>query len=262
VQTVILRLTPAPRRLSSVTARALGFSVAVAGHALIWAAYCWSSSSERLADRSSDRNSPSLLTVSVSLPGTKLEPPAALSAVAPRFIEPPRSDAASLQSLAKLQIAPGYTAAAPIPETAIHEKLEETTATPSPAVDETHAVAPQSEAAAHGSTAAPAPHQLPHGAKPLPGQTLPVYPESAREDGLEGLVVLSVEVDADGHVLAVTWTRRSGAPVLDYAARQAILRWRFQPANDGLGPVAGRAQVSVRFSLRAAQAVAIAQVQP
>jgi TonB family protein len=261
VQSVILRLTPAPRRLSSVTARALGFSAAVAGHAFIWAAYCWSPSSERLADRSSDRSSPSLLTVSVSLLGTKPEPPAALSAVAPRLIEPSRSDTTSLQSLAKLQIAPGYTAAAPMSVITIHTKLEETIAVPSPAADESHSATPQSETATHGSSAAPV-RRLPRRAEPLPGQSLPLYPESAREDGLEGLVVLSVEVDADGHVLAVTWTRRSGVPVLDYAAKQAILRWRFQPANDGLGPIAGRARVSVRFSLRAAQAVAIAQVQP
>jgi protein TonB len=260
VQSVILRLTPAPRRLSSVTARALGFSVAVAGHALIWAAYCLSCA-ERSADRSSARTSTSLLTVSVSLPGTMPEPAAAPSAFAPRLVEPARSVAISLQSLASLRIAPGTTAAAAPAEIVLHQDREQTAARPSAPADESHPVTPQSEAAPLGYAVAPSSRQVPRAPRPLPGQALPEYPESAREDGLEGLVVLAVEVDADGHVLAVAWARRSGVPVLDYSAREAIVHWRFQPAHDGLSPVTGRTQVSVRFSLRAAEAVAIAQVQ-
>jgi protein TonB len=90
---------------------------------------------------------------------------------------------------------------------------------------------------------------------------LPAYPESAREDGLEGLVVLIADIGADGRVLAVKWAHRSGVPALDYSAREAVSHWRFQPATDGRAPVAGHAQISVRFSLQEAPVVAIAQGQ-
>ena len=260
VQSVILPLTPAPGRLSPAETRALGFFAAFAVHTLVWAAYCWPSSPERLPDRNSDRTSASLLTVSVSLSGPM--PATAVRGFVPRLIELPRGVATSLRSLTNLQIAPGYTAPAALPEPVVRQNLEEAPSIPPAVAGESPAAAPKTDTVAHGSTLVALPRQAPRAPKPLPGQALPEYPESAREDGREGLVVLAVEVDADGRVLAVTWERRSGVPVLDYAARQVILHWRFQPAHDGLGPVVGHTRVSVRFSLRAAQAVAIAQAQP
>jgi len=202
------------------------------------------------------------LTVFVSLSGPMPAPAAALSGFAPRPVEASRGVATSLQSLRELQIAPGHTVLAAQAETVVPRNLEEAASAPPAGSDEPYAVTPQIAAAAHGSTIVASPGQAPRAPKPIPGQSLPDYPESAREDGLEGLVVLAVEVDADGRVIAVAWAHRSGVPVLDYVARRAILHWRFQPAHDGQGPVVGHTQVSVRFSLRAAQAVAIAQVQP
>jgi protein TonB len=122
-------------------------------------------------------------------------------------------------------------------------------------------ITPLTGSAEQGKGQAAPPRGTPRTARPLPGQALPQYPESAREDGLEGLVILIVDVGADGRVLAVRWAHRSGVPALDYAAREAILHWRFQPATDGEGPVSGHAQISVQFSLQSAPGVAIAQMQ-
>jgi protein TonB len=234
----LLTFRPHAVRRPLAAGRAPGLLAALAVHAIIWAACCWSSRAERLSDRSSGRTSASALTVSVWLTGPMAEPAAAPRGIAPQLIEPPKGVATSLLSLTNVQIAPGHTAAAGLPEAAVRQAPEATASMPAPLAYEVRAP------------------------RPLPGQSLPGYPESAREDGLEGLVVLAVEVNADGRVVAVRWERRSGVPVLDYAARQAILHWRFEPAHDGLSPVAGCAHVSVRFSLRAAQTVAIAQVQP
>jgi protein TonB len=86
-------------------------------------------------------------------------------------------------------------------------------------------------------------------AQPAPGNTLPAYPASAREDGLEGLVQLAVELDATGQVLAVRWLARSGVPVLDAAARDAVRQWRFLPAWRGGEAVPASLRVALRFRL-------------
>lgn len=87
------------------------------------------------------------------------------------------------------------------------------------------------------------------GARVLPGQALPVYPEAAREDGLQGTVHLQVQLDRVGHVLAVDWLRRSGVMLLDLAARDAVRDWRFEPARQGGEPVASALALSIRFQL-------------
>lgn len=88
-------------------------------------------------------------------------------------------------------------------------------------------------------------------AQVLAGNPLPAYPAAAHEDGLEGLVALQVQVDAHGLVRAVHWLQRSGVPVLDMAARDAVRHWRFQPALRAGEPVAGTVTLSLRFRLDA-----------
>jgi protein TonB len=134
-------------------------------------------------------------------------------------------------------------------------------AAPSSASDDQHAISPEVYSPEHGKGQFASPRSAPRTARPLPNQALPEYPESAREDSLEGLVVLIADIGADGRVLAVRWAHRSGVPALDYSAREAVSHWRFQPATDGQAPVAGHAQISVRFSLLEAPVVAIAQGQ-
>ncbi|MBK8097231.1 MAG: TonB family protein [Planctomycetes bacterium] len=71
----------------------------------------------------------------------------------------------------------------------------------------------------------------------------PDYPLAARRRGCTGTVLLTVDVAADGAVVAVTVQRSCGHRVLDDAAVAALRRWSF----DG-GP--GRIEVPIEFVLR------------
>ena len=78
----------------------------------------------------------------------------------------------------------------------------------------------------------------------------PSYPEAARLRGETGTVGLELSVDAEGRVTAVNVARSSGSPMLDAAARRAVVEWRFRPAaRDGV-PVAGSIRTSVHFRLQ------------
>ena len=106
------------------------------------------------------------------------------------------------------------------------------------------------EAAAPSSFAVAPPPPIPPPA-PIPAPTAPVavteasfdadylhnpkpeYPWAARRRGEEGRVMLRVRVSAQGTALAVEIAQSSGSALLDEAARDAVLRWRFVPARRG-----------------------------
>ncbi|HSI51410.1 MAG TPA: TonB family protein [Ideonella sp.] len=134
------------------------------------------------------------------------------------------------------------------PVAAISETLA-STATPAPAVSAASAAPVLVAAAPAASAANPAP-RLTRAPQPLPGNPLPVYPEAAREDGLEGRVAMWVEVQADGLVSGVRWEQTSGTRLLDQAARDAVRRWRFAPALQAGEPVAGRLLLTLQFRLQ------------
>lgn len=77
----------------------------------------------------------------------------------------------------------------------------------------------------------------------------PVYPESARREKQEGLVVLQVIVNVEGRPDAVSIRNGSGFPSLDESAVKAVSHWRFQPATLGGIKVKSRVLVPVRFRL-------------
>ncbi len=77
----------------------------------------------------------------------------------------------------------------------------------------------------------------------------PVYPEEARKQGIEGMVLVNVLVDASGEVVQAK-IERSDAPVLDKAALDAIRRWKFTPAvSKEDEPVAVWMTIPVKFKL-------------
>ena len=78
----------------------------------------------------------------------------------------------------------------------------------------------------------------------------PAYPPIARRLGLEGLVVLRVQVSAAGAPEQVAVAQTSGAPVLDEAALKAVQVWTFVPARRGDTPVAHVVDVPIRFQLK------------
>lgn len=75
----------------------------------------------------------------------------------------------------------------------------------------------------------------------------PEYPSRARRAGMEGRVVLMVQVAPTGRVEDVAVSESSGWPVLDRQARDTVTRWRFQKAPAG---VTGSATVRVPIRFR------------
>lgn len=78
----------------------------------------------------------------------------------------------------------------------------------------------------------------------------PAYPSMARKLGLEGKVVLRVQVTATGMPGQVVVAQTSGAPMLDEAAIKAVQGWAFVPARRGDVPVTHVVDVPIRFQLK------------
>jgi protein TonB len=78
---------------------------------------------------------------------------------------------------------------------------------------------------------------------------LPRYPRIARRRHIEGTVVLVVAVSAEGRPTSVTVKSTSGSGLLDNAAIDAVVNWRFEPARRDGVVTAGEALVPVMFKL-------------
>jgi protein TonB len=77
----------------------------------------------------------------------------------------------------------------------------------------------------------------------------PPYPLAARRLGLQGRVLLSALVQADGSCREVRVKTTSGHQQLDDAALHAVRRWRFIPASRGARPVDAWVDVPINFQL-------------
>ncbi len=77
------------------------------------------------------------------------------------------------------------------------------------------------------------------------------YPVFAKNAGIEGDVILQVEVFRDGSVGAIEILKSlmSGPGGLDEAALKSVKQWTFSPAKSGGKPVACWVTFSVNFSL-------------
>ena len=75
----------------------------------------------------------------------------------------------------------------------------------------------------------------------------PVYPEWAREAGVEGKVLLRVLVGKDGHPKKVIAT--GGVRALGEDAARAVVRWTFHPALSNGNPIEVWVEVPVVFRL-------------
>jgi len=75
---------------------------------------------------------------------------------------------------------------------------------------------------------------IPAGPDPKVHNREPVYPDEAVRRGEQGLVILLIRVSPEGLVAGVDIARSSGFSLLDRAARDAVVTWRFVPAvRDG-----------------------------
>jgi len=70
-------------------------------------------------------------------------------------------------------------------------------------------------------------------ARPASGNEPPRYPWTARAQGHQGRVVLSVWVSPEGQADELAVLLSSGYATLDRAAMDAVQRWRFRPARRG-----------------------------
>jgi protein TonB len=75
----------------------------------------------------------------------------------------------------------------------------------------------------------------------------PDYPEEARQQRIEGLVVLDVRTREDGTIEEVKLV--SGQPTLADAAMAAVKQWRFRPRMVKGQPVEMQTQVTLNFRL-------------
>lgn len=76
----------------------------------------------------------------------------------------------------------------------------------------------------------------------------PVYPEEARKQGIEGIVILSAKTDEDGKVIDAMVLR--SVPGLDEAAIAAVKQWVYEPLILEGKAVKALFTVTVRFSLK------------
>ena len=77
----------------------------------------------------------------------------------------------------------------------------------------------------------------------------PKYPPAAMRAGIEGTVILIIDVDANGNVTNVSVETSSRNRDLDRAAMQAARGWRFNAATANGKPAPGRVRVPVDFNL-------------
>jgi protein TonB len=88
-----------------------------------------------------------------------------------------------------------------------------------------------------------------HKASPYLKNPAPLYPQLARENGWEGLVMLHVFVQSDGKPGHVNVEKSSGRKILDDAAVKAVKQWQFKPAGIGNVSFSTWVRIPVRFTL-------------
>lgn len=74
------------------------------------------------------------------------------------------------------------------------------------------------------------------------------YPQVARENGIEGQVIVSAQIDTDGEVLKVV-VRNSKQKIFEDAARDAVSKLTFTPATRNGKPIKKWVTVMIRFEL-------------
>jgi TonB family protein len=79
-------------------------------------------------------------------------------------------------------------------------------------------------------------------------QVPPSYPEGAKKEGLEGMLLLKVWIDESGKVSNAT-VQQSDAKVFESSALAAVKQWTFKPAILNGKPVAVWVSIPFRFKL-------------
>jgi protein TonB len=75
----------------------------------------------------------------------------------------------------------------------------------------------------------------------------PGYPETARQRGYEGVVLVAVEILTDGRVGKAVVSQSSGYAILDHTAVAAVRDWKFVPAQKSGVPYKTWAELPIKF---------------
>jgi protein TonB len=75
----------------------------------------------------------------------------------------------------------------------------------------------------------------------------PQYPQDAKDQHLEGVVVLKINTDKEGNVYQAELV--SGHPQLASAAIEAVKQWKYKPYQLNGWPVEVESQVQINFTL-------------
>jgi TonB family protein len=76
-----------------------------------------------------------------------------------------------------------------------------------------------------------------------------VYPEKAHEEGIEGMVLIKVKVNADGSASSIEFAKKAN-PLLDEAAMNAVKALKFTPATSNGKPVESEMNIPIKFKLQ------------
>ena len=77
----------------------------------------------------------------------------------------------------------------------------------------------------------------------------PRYPAAAVEQKIEGMVILVIDIGAQGKPVAIEVERSEPAGVFDQAAIDAAWQWKFNPEIKAGEPVASRIRVPISFEI-------------
>jgi protein TonB len=195
-----------------------------------------------------------LLSLAANSPGKARPAPAPEPVVKPKSepaVEPaPRPEpVATPEPVAEMDSEPAPEAT---PQASAQPEVQaepETTITHEPASDTTEAVATDS-AGGQAAAGQAVPDSEPDHSAAFLNNPPPHYPNAARRRGYEGVVMLNVEVLANGRCGRIELLRSSGHEILDHEALATVKTWRFVPAKLAGIAVDRWYQVPVRFRLR------------
>lgn len=189
-------------------------------------------------------------------PPTASEPPAPPVAMAPPDppVAPPAEAVPQSAALPPQAVAKPPPPKPPaVPKTRVNAPRQPPHRAPPPSIPSPEsavaAVAPPAPATPQPALLASVPIVPPQPVYFGQGNPEPNYPMTARIRGLQGLVLLHVDVAPSGTPIAVTVATSSGHPILDEAAVAAVRTWRFRPATQAGVPVAAFADVPIHFSI-------------
>ncbi len=78
----------------------------------------------------------------------------------------------------------------------------------------------------------------------------PDYPEAEKKDGIEGTVILLVQVTAEGSVDSVEVDHAiPDHPAFSVAAIEAVRKWRFEPGEMDGEPVTCKVKIPIKYAL-------------